>query len=60
MIDNNVERARLQMKDLTVAIISNNVGIVAIAPLKHCDTVFHAKLAFRLIFENTRSNCRTK
>lgn len=52
VIDNNVEGARLQMKDLTVAVISNNIGIVAITPLKHCDTVFHAILVFRLIFEN--------
>lgn len=60
VIDNNVERAKFQMKDLTVAVISNNIGIVAITPLKHCDTVFHGKLAFRLIFENTRSDYRTK
>lgn len=60
VIDNNVDRARLQMKDLTVTVISNNIGIVAITPLKLCDTVFHSILVFRLIFENTLSECRTK
>lgn len=53
VIDSNMERARLQMKDLTVAVISKNIGIVAITPLTHCDTVFHTILVFRLIFENT-------
>lgn len=35
------------MMDFTVAVISDNTGIVTFTPIKYCDTVFHAILVFR-------------
>lgn len=52
MIDKNMERASVPMVDFTVAVISDNTGIVTITPIKHCDTVFHAILVFRQIKKN--------
>lgn len=54
VIDNNTESASVPSKYFTATVISNNIGIVAITPLKHRDTVFHTILAFRQIFENTK------